>query len=284
LLLALLISTSGIAESNNIIRVGLLHGDPDLFRLPIAVLNKAFQHLEPPAELKLVDISGMNQKRALENMHTGNASFDIFFTGFSHEREQRLLQIDVPLTMGLLGSRVLVINKNRAEALTQSVKSTDSIKHLRIGSGIQWPDTEILIHNKFNVIQASYQGLWQMLENNRIDAFARGIEESFIEIEQRNDRDPAPVILDTWLLVYPLDYFVYLSPNKKQLYQQLNKALQEANNSGEIAAVIAAQPSAQKALSWLRNKSYTKIYLENPLLSDRIRQIPERYWLPEIRN
>ena len=50
-----------------------------------------------------------------------------------------------------------------------------------------------------------------------------------------------------------------------------------------FAAVIASEPSAQKALHWLRNKEYTRIHLENPLLSDRVRQLPKEYWLPEIQ-
>lgn len=267
----------------HVIRVGLLYGDPEPFRLPLAVLEKAFQRLDPPAQLELVDISEMNQKRALNSMVNDDASFDVFFSGFSQEREQNLQQIDVPLTMGLLGSRVLVVNKEQYDRLLINPETVGGVKHLAIGSGIQWPDTEILIHNQFNVVQASYQGLWKMLSSNRIDAFLRGIEEAFVEIEQRRDDSPAPVILDKWLLVYPLDYFVYLSPSRKKLYHQLNQALQQAHRSGEIAAVIASEPSAQKALHWLRNKEYTRIHLENPLLSDRVRQLPKEYWLPEIQ-
>lgn len=267
----------------HVIRVGLLYGDPEPFRLPLAVLEKVFQRLDPPAQLKLVDISDMNQKRALNSMVKDDVPFDVFFSGFSQEREQNLQQIDVPLTMGLLGSRVLVVNKEQYDRLLINPKAVSDVKHLAIGSGIQWPDTEILIHNQFNVVQASYQGLWKMLSSNRIDAFSRGIEEAFVEIEQRRDDSPAPVILDKWLLVYPLDYFVYLSPSRKKLYHQLNQALQQAHRSGEIAAVIASEPSAQKALHWLRNKEYTRIHLENPLLSDRVRQLPKEYWLPEIQ-
>ncbi len=266
----------------HVIRVGLLYGDPEPFRLPLAVLEKACQRLDPPAQLTLVDISEMNQKRALKSMVNDEAPFDVFFSGFSQEREQNLQQIDVPLTMGLLGSRVLVVNEEH-NRLFKNPKTVTGVKHLAVGSGIQWPDTDILIHNQFNVVQASYQGLWKMLSSNRIDAFARGIEEAFVEIEQRRDDNPAPVILDKWLLVYPLDYFVYISPSRQKLYHQLNQALQQAHRSGEIAAVIASEPSAQKALQWLRNKEYTRIYLENPLLSDRVRQLPKEYWLPEIQ-
>jgi hypothetical protein len=289
LIFCFLVSIHAVAEIGeeqalgNIVRVGLLHGDPEPFRLPLAVLEKAFQRLTPPAKLELVDISYMNQKRALESMIVGDAQFDVFFSGFSQEREKNLLQIDVPLTMGLLGSRVLVVNENRHDNLLQEFRTAANIKRLAVGSGIQWPDTDILIHNQFNVVQASYQGLWKMLSSNRIDAFARGIEEAFVEIEQRRNNNPPPMILDKWLLVYPLDYFVYLNPSKKKLHRQLNQALQQAHSSGEIAAVIASEPSAKKALYWLRNKEYSKIYLDNPLLSERVRQLPKEYWLPEIR-
>ncbi len=287
LLLGFFVIMNALSEAQvaheNTIRVGLLHGDPEPFKLPIAVLEKACEKLNPPAKLELVDISDMNQKRALKSLASGNVSFDIFFSGFSAARENDLLQIDVPLTMGLLGARVLVVNEKHEERLMQNVTSEAELKNLRIGSGVQWPDSDILLFNQYQVLRASYQGLWQMLSNNRIDAFARGIEEAFIEIEQRRNETPAPKILNTWLLVYPLDYFVYLSPKNQPLYQELNRALQQAHSSGEIAAVIAKVPSAQKALHWLRNNSHTTIHLHNPLISERVRSLSAEYWLPEIR-
>lgn len=275
-------SDAQVAPTNTI-RVGLLHGDPEPFKLPLAVLKKACESLNPPAKLELVDISEMNQKRALKSLIHGDVPFDIFFSGFSVERESELLQIDVPLTMGLLGARVLVVNENREKKLKQSIINEVELKNLKLGSGIQWPDSDILSFNQYRVVRASYQGLWQMLSNNRIDAFARGIEEAFIEIEQRRNETPAPKILNTWLLVYPLDYFVYLSPKNQPLYQELNRALQQAHSSGEIAEVIAKVPSAQKALHWLRSNNHRTIHLHNPLISERVRSLPSEYWLPEIR-
>lgn len=267
----------------NTIRVGLLHGDPEPFTLPLAVLREAFLSLNPPAKIELVDISEMNQKRALKSMMTEDAPFDIFFSGFSAEREQDLLQIDVPLTMGLLGARVLVVNENREYSILHNTKTEAELRKLRIGSGTQWPDTSILLFNQFNVVQSSYQGLWKMLSNRRIDAFARGIEEAFVEVEQRRNNKPTPKILNNWLLVYPLDYFVYLSPNNTALYQQLSGALQKAHVSGKIAEVISSEPSAKKALHWLKNAEYSTVYLHNSLLSERVRSLPEAYWLPEVR-
>ena len=266
-----------------IIKVGLLHGDPEPFSLPLAVLRQAFAHMQPPREMKLVDISHMNQHRALTAMSRRQVPFDIFFSGFSKAREEQLLQIDVPLTQGLLGARVLVINNNRQDALLQQLQSATDVRNLAIGSGIQWPDTEILQKNGFQIVEGKYQNLWKMLQNQRIDAFARGIEEAFTEIEQRKANRPQPDILQGWLLVYPLDYFVYLPKSRAELYTQLNQALLKALNSGDIRRTIEQHPSAQQALQWLRSQQYQTLYLHNPLLSERLKTLPAEYWLPEVR-
>lgn len=271
------------ADSGRVIRVAVLHGDPQPFRVPLAVLEHAFSRLTPAARMELVSIADMNQQRALVSMANHQPSFDLFFSGFSAQREQQLLQIDVPLTMGLLGARVLVVNSDRAEWLQHAIRTPAQLKKLSVGSGIHWPDSKILLHNGFNVVQTGYDGLWKMLSSGRIDVFARGVEEAFGEVAQRAGQQPAPQISRSWLLIYPLDYFVYLGPDKQALYQELNQVLAELHQTGAIETLIRQHPNGKQALHWLTTSKARTLYLENPLLSERIRDIPADYWLPEVR-
>lgn len=278
-------SVSAVAEPvrERVLRLGLLHGDPEPFSLPLDVLEGAFARLDPPARLVLVDLSHMNQQRALISMSNDQAPFDLFFSGYSKQRQENLLQVDVPLTMGLLGARVLVVNADRAATLNQQLAHRDDVQSIMIGSGIHWPDTDILEYNGYQILRGKYQGLWKMLRSRRIDAFARGIEEAFGEIEQRREVTPAPVILDRWLLVYPLDYFIYLDPDAQALHQELTTALQAMHRSGEFLAIVQRNRNASAALHWLRQGKHQTLFLENPQLSDRLRSLPGSYWLPEVQ-
>jgi len=81
-----------------------------------------------------------------------------------------------------------------------------------------------------------------------------------------------------------LDYFIYLDPDAQALHQELTTALQAMHRSGEFLAIVQRNRNARSALQWLRKGKHQTLFLENPQLSDRLRSLPDSYWLPEVRH
>jgi len=286
LLLILLASMATCSAYSHEFKLALLHGNSEVFDYEISVLELALKNAPGKHSLTIVMAKHINQARLLKNLTRDDNDFNVFFSGFSKYRERDLLQVDFPITRGLLGYRVFAIREDNL-ALFSNIAELDQFKkEVKVGSGIGWPDTEIFEHHGFDVIQAQYDGLWEMLRANRITAFNRGINEAFIEITQQNQRSHTTKLLEArklivepnFLVVYPFDYFFYVSPLHPELHQIIKEGLKNALANGEFKRNFYNHPRIKQALEQLALKKRKVLSLDNPFLSDRIRALPQDYW------
>jgi hypothetical protein len=261
-------------------KLALLMGNSLVFDYEISVLKLAIKNAPGEHTLTIIPVNNSNQPRILHSLKNNLGEFNIFFTGFSQQRENELLQVDFPISRGLLGYRIFAIQKD-SQALLAGINTIEQLKsQIIIGSGIGWPDTEIFRDNGFRITETSYNGLWQMLKAKRIDAFNRGINEAYIEIEQQNSKDPtANLMVDKHLMVtYPFDYFFYLSPANPNLHKTIDEGLQVALKNGEFIRNFNQHPKIQYALKQVQMNKRTIFSLSNSLLSPRIQSLPAEYW------
>lgn len=261
-------------------KLALLKGNSLVFDYEISVLRLALKNAPGEHTLTIIPVNDSNQPRILHSLKNNQDEFNIFFTGFSQQREKELLQVDFPISRGLLGYRIFAIQKD-TEALLAGINTIEQLKsQVIIGSGIGWPDTEIFRHNGFRITETSYDGLWKMLKAKRIDAFNRGINEIYIEIDQQNSKDSKKNLMaDEHLMVtYPFDYFFYLSPAKPHLHKTLEEGLKIALKNGDFIKNFKQHPKIQYALQHVKMSQRTIFTLSNPLLSSRIQSLPAEYW------
>ncbi len=129
----------------------------------------------------------MLQGRALLRLQNGDG-IDVVSTMTSVEREANHLPIRIPIDKGLIGWRLLLVNKTSAAKL-KGIERFDDLKSLTAGQGIDWPDTPILRANGLNVYGTSnYEALFNMLESGRIDYFPRAVSEIWSEAELYHPR------------------------------------------------------------------------------------------------
>ena len=179
-----------------------------------------------------------------------------------------------------MGYRVFAILEKNLESLGLITQLEQFKQGVSIGSGIGWPDTIIFQNSGFEVIETHYDGLWNMLKAGRITAFNRGINEAFIEVEQQNSSltDPKIVIDPHLMVVYPLDYFFYVSPLHPELYKTIKEGLDIALKNGEFMRAFYQHPRIKQALHQLKLTNRRVFKLHNPLLSERIINLPQSYW------
>ena len=187
----------------------MLHDNLEVYSYEISVLKLAISKFPEKHTLSIIPQPDINQERILANLRESNDEFNIFFTGFSATRESQFLQVDFPISRGLLGHRIFIIRKNE-QSLFQDFSSLNELKEkLIIGSGVGWPDTDIFIAAGFKVQTAAYENLWKMLSLGRFTAFNRGIHEAYVEIKQRKPAYGNLMVDTNVMIVYPFDYFFY---------------------------------------------------------------------------
>ena len=275
LILSVICAFPTVRASADVFKLGILHGNLDIFNYEISVVRLALDHAGREHELVVIPLPDVTQERILKFLEFGDV-INVFFSGYSKDRESTFLQVDIPLTRGLLGHRVF-IRKANAPSLS-NVQTIDQLKSYKIGSGIGWPDTDIFEAAGFNVVKATYGNLWPMLDKQRYDLFNRGINEAATEIRQQKRKGYKFEVDENVLVSYPYDYFLYLNKNSTRLHQILTKGLQKAFDNGSFQKNFLSHPNIKKALSQFPLKDMAVFKLNNPFISDRIRQIPNSYW------
>jgi hypothetical protein len=149
------------------------------------------------------------------------------------ERDKRFLRVNIPLSFGLIGQRLLLIKKGQSAAYAKIKTLADlQARNKRAGMAQGWFDVMVWKENQLPVYE--HMGDWQVLfklvaANNRdIDYLPRGAIEILDDLAQHPDLEIEPNLL----LSYERDFVFYVSPHYPQLKYQIEKALQAALASG----------------------------------------------------
>lgn len=177
-------------------------------------------------DYEIVSSRDMEQGRAFAELSLGN--IDVIVTSPTLAREARATMIPIPIDRGLLGIRICMINS--PSNVFAKVRSADDFRQegFTIGSAAPWPDTKILIQNKFDVVSAPFrQSLFKMLSRKRFSCLTRSILE--IDYELKNEPMAVDFKEDPHLLfMYPNSDFVFVNPHKPQLVERLRYGLERA--------------------------------------------------------
>lgn len=204
------------------------------FRIVEAALAKTAADY-PPYEFKRPP--QMSHSRVIAEMESGGArDWGVF--PVNPQLSEKLIPIEIPIAKGILGYRVFLIRKDGQDRLRR-VETLDDLKALRLGAGQDWSITKVFRANGFNVVTgAAYNGLFEMLLNDRFDFFPRGVNEIIDEYEQRKQAMPDLAVDEAVLLYTPLPLFVYVAPSKPELARRLKDGLERMRADGSFDALF----------------------------------------------
>lgn len=176
------------------------------------------------------------QKRVLKMVESDQLSLTWMLS--TPYRDERYLSIDVPLTNGLIGKRVLLIPPE----LQARFDDIDSIEDLRssklvAGLGMSWFDVEVWNTNQLNVYleDGEWRSLYKKLSvDGEVNYFPRGINEVAAEALLNQHL----VIEQRLMLVYERDFKFYLSPAMLPHMNELDAALKTAQQNGLIDRLV----------------------------------------------
>ena len=217
----------------------------------------------------------MLQGRALVRLRNGDG-IDVVSTMTSAEREANFLPIRIPLDKGLIGWRLLLINKSLAARL-KPVRSLDDLKLLTAGQGSDWPDTAIMRANGLNVYGTSnYEALFSMLESERIDYFPRAVTEIWTEYSLYRERlavEPSVV------LRYPTAIYFFVRQGNTQLAADITAGLEEMISDGTFEKLFQDYYGDVIRKSALKERRI--LDLKNPLMPKGMPVARKNLWFHE---
>jgi len=262
-------------KGEEIVRMAFPAGAVDFFRYEFGVIELALEHADGDFRLVIEEFPSMTQARISSMML--NEQVDVMFTGYSIERENTFLQVDFPMTRGLLGYRVFLTQVESLPALKQ-VRSLEQLKKFCIGTGSDWPDASIMEKSGFCVDRAPRDRLWAMLANKRFDLLSRAVHEGFREIDTIQQQYPNVVLSASTVLAYPFDLFIYVNRNNERLHRILTEGLSRAYSTGDFMRHFLSNPDLRQALETLQSADTHIIRIENPDMSQKSREIDPALW------
>lgn len=221
----------------------------------------------------------MVQGRAEQLLRDGKLLHLVVFAP-SPERERELLPVYFPLSQGLLGYRVCIINSGQQFKFDQINSLQDwQEADLSIGQGTHWPDVPVLRFNNLTVVtNPLYSLLFEMVRQQRFDCFARSVEE--LARDLKNEHATGLVAEQNLLLFYPQLSMIFVSKSFPQLAERLQKGLELAYANGMVQRHF--QRHYGETVDKLRCEKRRLLKLDNPLLSEASRQALRRFaYLPE---
>jgi hypothetical protein len=237
------------------------HGDRSE-HYPVRLLQMALARSGQDYTLESTSVM-MRQNRGLAELRNGRA-IDVMWTMASQQRERDLLPVRIPLDMGLIGWRLLLIRKRDA-ARFAAIRKMAELQALDALQGHDWPDTEILSANGFRVQTASdYAGMFKMLETGRVDYFPRAVFEIWNEAEAFAEQDL--MVAPGLALHYPSAFYFFVSKSKAELAAAIQRGLEGMLADGSYERLFQDYFGEMVGRSALGARRVFE--LRNPLLSE----------------
>lgn len=220
----------------------------------------------------------INQERSF--MMVSQNKLDVTWGMTSNMREIRTQPIRIPLMKGLLGYRMMLINRKRAVELS-TLDSKEELSRYVMIQGNGWPDVAILRDNGFPVrTHTQYAGLFQMLSKDRVDLFPRSIAEVWLELERDITNDL--MLKEDLVLQYISPIYFFVPLERVHLAERIETGLERAIADGSFDHYFRTRPELKKALNLLNNTDYTLIRLQGPSLHPKTPlNRPELWFKPE---
>lgn len=193
---------------------------------------------------------------------------DVVWLIKSAERNQKYVHVDIELTNGFLGQRVLLLPPGESENYADITSLEDFRQSGKVGVfGSNWFDIDVWEANNLPYVVADgdwrrvYDQLLRPREkrgNPPFDYFSRGVSEILYEKSVHPDLEIEPNLL----FIYNRDFIFYISDKSKHLKPILEKSLRHAQKSGLMRRLIDHYFSDQ--LEELNLDQRRKITLKTP--------------------
>ncbi len=177
--------------------------------------------------------SALSSQRGLRMIREGK--IHMFVSGDRINDRGYLRTIDIPIWDGLLGYRKLMVHKVNLPLFSQ-VNDIEELRQFRAGQGTNWTDILIYEANNIEVKTAiSFPSMYGMLYAGRFEFLPLGVNEIDANLAEARIDYPELDIVPKLLIRYPLNIYIQVGSQQKQLAKRLEKGLKIAEKDGSWA-------------------------------------------------
>lgn len=242
--------------------IKLVSRDDSNARYAIAMIRLALDKADVEYTLS---ISQGTLTAARQQQDTEDGVIDIMWAATTEDIESRLLPIRIPLYKGLLGHRVFIVHRDKRN-LFAGIHRFEQLQGFVFGQGKGWPDTDIMRRNGLNVETGTYEGLFLMADGQRFDAFPRGVNEPWSELQARPELELA--VDEHLMFVYRMPFYLFVSPRQPELARVLEEGMLMAIADGSFDAQMMSDPMVQMVVERGKLGQRQIFELTNPDLPD----------------
>lgn len=247
-------------------------------RYAMLMVNLALSKIDTKYKLQ-IDNSVVTQARNIDDVATGRSN--LLWAATNQEMEDKLLPVRIPLYKGLLGHRIFIINP-ASQAQFDRVQTFADLKQFTFGQGTTWADSSILASNGLTVVRANkYQSLFYMVDGGRFDAFPRGVQEPWQELETNANLPLA--VEKRIMLVYRMPFYLFTGKQNKKLAADLELGLNRAIADGSFDKIFYNDPMVKAVLEKANLEERLVFSLDNPTLPKETPLDRAELWL-DIKN
>lgn len=202
---------------------------------------------------------------------------DVMYAGTTNEMEAALLPIRFPITRGLIGRRIFIINKNYQTDYSKIKDAED----LRLYSGILsygWPEKEIFEAVDLPQKELLYAEIFENLNSGSRYYFSRGILEAFSELIDKKQKMSNLIVEENILLTYKSAVLFFINPKNEALKNILNLGFRKGYADGSYEEFLYNHPLIKESFAKAKLDQRINIEIPNPFFPSRSLAIPSKYW------
>jgi len=230
-----------------------------------------------PYDLRTV--AEVPRNRQIRELETGSGGITFAVLGTAHDIGKHLRPIPIPVDKGLEGYRLLLVRRADQPRFS-SVHASADLKPFIFGQNFTWDDVDVLRANGLAVQTGDdFDGLFQMLNRGRFDAFPRGVGEIGREFLEYSQHDPGLAIEKDLVIHYPLPIYFWFprTPEGDKRADRLEEGLRAMLADGGFDALFWKYHRA--VLQGLGLAHRRVLELDNPFLPSETPLSDSHLWL-----
>jgi len=202
---------------------------------------------------------------------------DVMYAGTTNEMEAQLHPIHFPLTRGLIGRRIFIINKQYQSDYSQ-IKGIDDLKKYSGILSFGWPEKEIFEAVGLKQVDKIYADIFMSLNSGSRYYFSRGILEAHSELLDKQDTMPNLVVEKNILLKYKSAVLFFVNKDNKKLIAMLNAGFKKGYEDGSYKEFLYNHPLIKNSFEKTNLEKRLVIEIPNPFFPRKSTDIPSLYW------
>lgn len=261
-------------------RIVIMPAFTDIDNYSVRMLKLSLARASTKYEIVEDTASGQRtQGRYIEDLRAGR--IDVMWAASDASIEAQVPPVRIPLLKGLLGHRIFLIHKNSQHKF-DAINTLEDLKKIKFGQGATWADTNILESNGLTVVKTQkYENLFHMLDGGRFDAFPRGVQEPWGEVNKIPGLELA--IEKRLMLVYKMPFYIFVAPDNPSLARDIESGFNSMIADGTFDHEFLNDPSIKKVIELADLKNRKVFYLDNPALPKETPVNRPELWL-DINN